>query len=44
MLNLQVFVKDAVAMRWFLGFGWLVPIILVAVYGVVRAHHSSAIQ
>lgn len=31
-----VFIKDKVAMRIFIVIGWVLPLIIVAVYGVVR--------
>ncbi|XP_055698643.1 calcitonin receptor isoform X2 [Phlebotomus papatasi] len=37
-----VFVKDAVAMRWFMIIGWILPIILVSVYAVIRGQNPIA--
>lgn len=31
-----VFIKDKVAMRIFIVIGWILPVIIVAVYGIVR--------
>ncbi|KAJ6626434.1 Calcitonin receptor, partial [Pseudolycoriella hygida] len=36
-----VFVKDSVAMRWFIFIGWFAPIILILIYGFVREYSSS---
>ncbi|GAB0086847.1 calcitonin gene-related peptide type 1 receptor [Sergentomyia squamirostris] len=37
-----VFVKDAVAMRWFMVIGWFLPIILVSVYAGIRGNNPMA--
>lgn len=31
-----VFVRDQVALRWFFGIGWGMPLLLVIIYGFVR--------
>ncbi|XP_058825708.1 calcitonin gene-related peptide type 1 receptor isoform X2 [Topomyia yanbarensis] len=36
-----VFIKDAIAMRWFLVVGWIVPILLVSVYVTIRKGYTS---
>lgn len=35
-----VFVRDAVAMRYFMALGWLVPALLVSIYAAVRIRFS----
>ncbi|KAL0902378.1 hypothetical protein ABMA27_000263 [Loxostege sticticalis] len=37
-----VFVKDEVAMRWFVGTGWGLPLVIVGVYAVVRYNTPGA--
>ncbi|KAI5647063.1 7 transmembrane receptor (Secretin family) domain-containing protein [Phthorimaea operculella] len=37
-----VFVKDQVALRWFVAIGWGLPLLIVAVYAAVRYHLPEA--
>lgn len=32
----KVFIKDIVAMRWFVTIGWILPMVLVSLYALVR--------
>lgn len=35
-----VFIKDNVAMRIFIVIGWILPLIIVSIYGILRSQHS----
>lgn len=37
----QVFVKDSVAMQWFLFIGWIAPVLLMITYGIVREYYTE---
>ncbi|XP_055642739.1 calcitonin gene-related peptide type 1 receptor isoform X2 [Toxorhynchites rutilus septentrionalis] len=36
-----VFIKDAIAMRWFFTVGWIMPVALVSAYVAVRIQHTN---
>lgn len=40
----QVFVKDEVAMRWFMALGWGVSLTIVTIYAVVRYYTPGATE
>ncbi|KAG7313200.1 hypothetical protein JYU34_000299 [Plutella xylostella] len=39
-----VFIRDKVAMRWFMCLGWVFPMILIAAYAIARIHADDAIE
>ncbi|XP_055612528.1 calcitonin gene-related peptide type 1 receptor-like, partial [Uranotaenia lowii] len=39
-----VFIKDAIAMRWFVTIGWIFPVLFVATYAAIRSNYTTDVE